>query len=129
MKTKSIILGGLVSMALVTSGAYAAASFPIKFQKTGGYFSCTFDKGAGAEALIATTHAYVKGPNCDGRGVLHLTADQLKTYAFEYRLDGTNPNARVEVYGNAANLVCVEDQAAKEAFPGGDWCLLPPVKG
>lgn len=124
MQAKSIVLSSIVGLTLVAGNAFALQT-TVKFTRDKGYFTCDFEKGAGADALIATTHVLVRGPKCDGHGVMHLTAEQLKKYSFAYKTDGASPNARVEVYGDAQNLTCITDQNPRPIYDAG-WCVVPP---
>ena len=127
MKTKSIILGSLIG-ALSLAGSAYALQHQVNFNEPKGYFNCTV---TGAEdsavAVIASHHAVVRGPNCDGHGVIKLTAKEVGNYNFVYEVRAFDrPNAVIDVAG-ATHIVCDTKKDDKKPDAQGVFCWVNPA--
>ncbi len=126
MKTKSIILGSLIGTLSLAGSAYAL-QHQVNFNEPKGYFNCTITGAQdSAVAVIASHHAFVRGPNCDGHGVIKLTAKEVDSYNFVYKIDGDNPNAVIDVAG-ATHIVCDTKKDDKKPDAQGVFCLVNPA--
>lgn len=128
MKTKSIILGSIIGAFSLAGSAYAL-QHQVNFSEPKGYFNCTVTGAQdSAGAVIASHYSVVQGPNCDGHGVIRLTAKEVGSYNFVYKIHGfDNPNAVIDVNG-ASNIVCDTKKDDKKPDAQGVFCLVNPAE-